>query len=60
MRGLSSCTRSQPKPSRSIAPGARFSTITSQVFTRRSSTSLPAGFLPLSSIERLLWLSMVK
>src|SRR5215468_1305403 len=52
--------RSQLKPMRSSAPGAKFSTSTSQCFTRRSSTALPSGFLVSSVIERLLWFSMVK
>ncbi len=45
---------------RSSTPGAKFSTSTSQCFTRRSSTALPRGFLVSSVIERLLWFSMVK
>ena len=45
---------------RSSAPGAKFSTSTSQVFTSRSSTSMPCLFLESSVIERLLWLSIVK
>ncbi len=60
MRGFSSCTRSQPKPMRSSAPGAKFSTSTSQDFTSFSRISLPLSLLVLSVIERLLWFSMVK
>src|SRR5271170_64763 len=45
---------------RSSAPGAKFSTITSQVFTSASSTALPSGLRPSMVIERLLWFSMVK
>ena len=60
MRGLSSWMRSQVRPMRSSAPGAKFSTSTSQVFTSFSSTSLPVAFLVSRVIERLLWLSMVK
>src|SRR5690348_410112 len=52
--------RSQVKPIRSSAPGAKFSTITSQVFTSASSTALPCGLRPSMVIERLLWFSMVK
>ena len=60
MRGFSSWMRSQVKPMRSSAPGAKFSTSTSQVLISRSSTSLPLGSLVLTVIERLLWFSMVK
>ena len=59
-RGLISWIRSQEKPIRSSAPGAKFSTSTSHSSTRRVSTSRPVSVLGLSSIERLLWLSMVK
>ncbi len=52
--------RSQVKPMRSSAPGAKFSTSTSQCLTSVSSTALPLGFLVSSVIERLLWLSIVK
>ena len=45
---------------RSIAPGAKFSTSTSQVLIRRSSTSMPFLFLVSIVIERLLELSIVK
>src|ERR1700680_2316088 len=45
---------------RSSAPGAKFSTSTSQYLMRRSSTALPRGFLVSRVIERLLWFSMVK
>ena len=60
MRGFSSWMRSQVKPMRSSAPGAKFSTSTSQVLIRRSSTSLPLGSLVLTVTERLLWFSIVK
>ena len=60
MRGLIFCTWSQPKPIRSSAPGAKFSTSTSQDSTSFVSTSLPLSLLVLSVMERLLWLSMVK
>src|SRR6516162_4133870 len=52
--------RSQEKPMRSSAPGAKFSTSTSQCLTSRSSTALPSGFLVSSVIERLLPFSIVK
>src|SRR5215468_8325944 len=51
---------SQVSPMRSSAPGAKFSTSTSQLFTRRSRISLPLGCLESIVIDRLLWLSMVK
>src|SRR4029077_9436491 len=60
MRGLSFWMCSQVNPMRSSAPGAKFSTITSQVFTSSSSTALPCGLRPSMVIERLLWFSMVK
>ena len=60
MRGFSAWMCSQVSPMRSSAPGAKFSTSTSQVFTRRSSTFMPSLLLESSVIERLLWLSMVK
>src|ERR1700744_2606612 len=60
MRGFSFWMWSQVKPMRSSAPGAKFSTITSQVRTRASSTSLPLGLRPSMVMERLLWFSMVK
>src|ERR1700677_3280488 len=52
--------RAQVKPIRSSAPGAKFSTMTSQDFTSPSRTSLPTLWRPSISIERLLWFSMVK
>src|SRR5487761_2150076 len=52
--------RSQVKPMRSSAPGAKFSTMTSQIFTRASSTSLPLGLRASMVMDRLLWFSMVK
>ena len=45
---------------RSSAPGAKFSTSTSHSSIRRVSTSLPVSSFEFSSIERLLWLSIVK
>ena len=60
MRGLICWIRSQVKPMRSSAPGAKFSTITSQVSMRPSMTFLPSGFLLSMVMERLLLLSMVK
>src|SRR5262249_35781663 len=60
MRGLSCWMRSQVRPMRSSAPGAKFSTSTSQLLTSFSSTCLPAWLLVSSVIERLLWFSMVK
>ena len=53
MRGLSLWMCSQVSPMRSSAPGAKFSTSTSQCFTRRSRISLPLGFLESIVIERL-------
>src|ERR1700728_1961572 len=58
--GFSCWMRSQVKPMRSSAPGAKFSTSTSQCRISRSSTALPRGFLVSRVIERLLWFSMVK
>src|SRR5580698_8969873 len=60
MRGFSSWIRSQPNPIRSSAPGAKFSTSTSQCLTSRSSTCLPCSLFVSSVIERLLWFNMVK
>ena len=60
MRGLSLWMCSQVSPMRSSAPGAKFSTSTSQVLISRSRISLPFGFLVSIVIERLLWLSIVK
>src|SRR4051794_24092021 len=60
MRGLSSWTRCHVSPIRSSAPGAKFSTSTSQCLTSRSSTSMPFLFLESIVIERLLEFSMVK
>ena len=60
MRGLSFWMCSQVMPMRSSAPGAKFSTSTSQLLIRRSSTAMPPFFLVLTVIERLLWLSIVK
>ena len=60
MRGLSAWMRSKVKPMRSSAPGAKFSTSTSQCRINRSMISLPLGCLESTVIERLLPLSMVK
>src|ERR687891_858634 len=60
MRGLSSWIFSQGKPIRSIAPGAKFSTMTSQAWMSLANNSWPFGFLVSSVIERLLPFSMVK
>src|ERR1700722_3778210 len=60
MRGLSSWIRSQLKPMRSRAPGAKFSTSTSQCLINFSSTFLPCGLLVSRVTDRLLWFSMVK
>ena len=60
MRGLSCWMRSQVSPMRSSAPGAKFSTSTSHVFTSRSRISMPFLFLLSMVIERLLWFSIVK
>ena len=43
-----------------FAPGAKFSTSTSQCLTSFSSTALPFLLLVSSVIERLLWFSIVK
>ena len=58
--GFNCWMRSQVNPIRSSAPGAKFSTSTSQCLTSASSTSLPFWFLVSRVIERLLWFSMVK
>src|SRR5580658_2499526 len=60
IRGFIACTASQVKPMRSSAPGAKFSTMTSQVFTSPWRISLPLGLRASMVIERLLWFSMVK
>src|SRR5260221_3226414 len=60
MRGLVLWMCSQVSPMRSSAPGAKFSTSTSQYLIRRSRISLPLGCLLSIVIERLLPLSMVK
>src|ERR1700733_13576655 len=52
--------RSQVNPMRSSAPGAKFSTSTSQCFTSFSSTFLPCSVFVSSVTDRLLWFSMVK
>ena len=58
--GLSSWIRSQEKPMRSNAPGAKFSTSTSHSLIKRSKISLPFGVFVLTVIERLLWFNIVK
>ena len=60
MRGLSLWMCSQVSPMRSSAPGAKFSTSTSQCRIRRSRISRPFGCLLSIVIERLLPLSIVK
>ena len=58
--GLSSWSRSQVKPIRSIAPGAKFSTRTSEFFTRSMKISLPRSDFMFSVMLRLLQFSIVK
>jgi hypothetical protein len=58
--GLRSCRCSQVKPIRSIAPGAKFSTRTSTLFTRSVKISLPRSDFMFSVMLRLLQLSIVK
>src|ERR1700704_193999 len=58
--GFNSWMRSQVKPMRSSAPGAKFSTSTSHLRTSASISSLPCGCLASIVIERLLWFSIVK
>ena len=60
MRGLISCTRSQPKPRRSSTPGPKFSITTSHSLRSPVNTSFPSGFLRFTVMERLLQLSIVK
>ena len=60
MRGLVLWMYSQVSPMRSSAPGAKFSTSTSQVLIIRLRISMPLGCLQSMVIERLLPLSMVK
>ena len=60
MPGLSSWMRSHEKPMRSSAPGAKFSTSTSDSLISFSSTSLPSGVLVSSVSDFLLLLSIVK
>ena len=60
MRGSSSRIRSQVKPIRSIAPGAKFSTRTSASRMSHSRIALPSGVLVFNDRERLLLLSIVK
>ncbi len=60
MPGLSSLMCSQVKPMRSSAPGAKFSTSTSDSRISRSSTSLPLAVLVSRVSDFLLEFSMVK
>src|SRR6516162_969456 len=60
IRGLSSRTTSQPSPSRSIVPGAMFSTVTSAIFSRFLTISSPRGDFRLSVIDFLLALNWWK
>src|SRR5919106_2308072 len=60
MRGLSSWIFSQGKPMRSIAPGAKFSTMTSQAWISLANSSRPFSFFVSSVIERLFPFSIVK
>src|SRR5581483_9548384 len=60
MRGLSSCTRSHPKPSRSSTPGPKFSTSTSARLINSPRMRLPRSALMLRVMLRLLQLSIVK
>ncbi len=55
-----SCSRSQVKPIRSIAPGAKFSTRMSEFFTRSVKISLPRSDFMFKVMLRLLQFSIVK
>ena len=59
-RGFSSWRRSQVKPSRSIVPGPKFSTSTSERFTNSVKIRLPSSALRLRVMLFLLPLSIVK
>lgn len=59
-RGFSAWMWSQPRPIRSMAPGAKFSTRRSASRISLSITSLPSGDLVSMARERLLLFSMVK
>ena len=60
MRGLICWIFFQGKPMRSIAPGPKFSTITSQVSISLVKMRVPASVLGLSVMLRLLAFSIVK
>ena len=59
-RGLMARTSSQPKPSFSMVPGAKFSTTTSARSMSRRRSSLPASDLRLQVTERLFALRRMK
>src|SRR3954451_5897860 len=59
-RGLSSCRCSHVKPSRSMTPGPKFSTTTSERSTSLRKISLPSSDFMLRVSDRLLQLSIVK
>src|SRR6266851_1473355 len=59
-RGLSWWILSQGKPSRSSTPGPKFSITMSAFFSRSTNTCLPSALFMLTTIERLLQLSIVK
>jgi hypothetical protein len=59
-RGLISWRRSQLKPSRSITPGPKFSTTTSEMPTSFVKMALPSSDLRLRVRLRLLPFSIVK
>src|SRR3954466_13575678 len=59
-RGFSSCRCSHVKPSRSITPGPKFSTTTSERSTSLRKISLPSSDFMLRVRLRLLQLSIVK
>src|SRR4051812_1222046 len=60
IRGLSSCRCSHVNPSRSITPGPKFSTTTSERSTSLRKISLPSSDFMLRVSDRLLQLSIVK
>src|SRR6516162_182153 len=57
MLGLTACTTSWPSPSRSIAPGAKFSTMTSARFAMFLTRSSPRSDLRLTVMDFLLALN---
>src|SRR5262252_1583610 len=57
MPGLTACTTSYPSPSRSMAPGAKFSTMTSARFTMFLTRSSPRSDLRLTVMDFLLALN---